>query len=120
MDYNQLKLLYEKIYAISLEIETLTDANQYEDLLPTATRRDKLIQQLEQVKHSLNVTEEEYPDEIKEIVNILKIQELKNMERLELIKAEIKKEMEKTNKENKIISAYAPNIEASSIIDIRE
>lgn len=120
MDYNQLKLLYEKIYAISLEIDTFINTNQHEELLSTVTRRDKLIEQFEQVKNSLNVTEEEYPDNIKEIIEALKIQEIKNLERLELIKAELKKEMERTTKENKLLSAYSPSITTSSIIDIRE
>lgn len=121
MDYNQLKLLYEQIYTISLEIETLINENKHEEIMATATRRDKLLLQLEEVKGSFDATEK-YPDEILELLNALKAQELKNMERLEQIKDEIKKELDKTNKENKILSAYSPSttMETSSIVDIRE
>lgn len=119
MDYNQLKLLYEQIHTISLEIETLINENKYEELMPTITRRDKMITQLEEVRNSFP-NADEYPLEIKEILNTLKNQELKNMERLELSKNEIKTELEKINKENKLISAYSPITMESSMIDIRE
>lgn len=119
MDYNQLKLIYEKIYSMSLEIENLIDTNNYEELLPTVTRRDKLTLQLEDVRKSFPKVED-YPAELQELIATLKAQELKNMERLELLKQGLRKELEKVNKNTKIMSAYAPNTAESSIIDITE
>lgn len=119
MEYNQLKLLYEKIYTISLEIRALIESGHYDDILLTASRKDKLLAQLEEVKNGLP-EENEWPSEIKEMFNKIKLQELENMEKLEAIKGDIKKELEKISKENRLTSTYSPIIQESTIVDIRE
>lgn len=119
MEYNQLRLLCEKIYTISLEIQALIESGQYEDILSTASRKDKLLMQLEEVKNGLP-EENEWPSEIREMFNNLKNQELKNIENLEISKSEIKKELERISKEDRLASAYSQTIQESTIVDIRE
>lgn len=120
MDYSQLKLVYEKIYNISMEIDTLILEHKFEEVPETVDKRDKLMEQLEQAKIALPDFDQ-YPDEIKQLVQKLKEQELKNIERLEVFKTWLRKELEKTTKKSKLVSAYSGlGPKASSLVDVRE
>lgn len=119
MSYKQLELVYEKLYAISLEIKKQIEEKDYNEILSTINKKDMLINQLNQTKKILT-NQSEVPDFIKEMESKLNQQELDNMEKLEKARNELKNELNKLNKDIKLVSAYSQNDGASSIIDITE
>lgn len=119
MDFNQLKLLYEQIYSISMEIESLIDEKKFEELPHSVAKRDKLTELLSEMRKE-DSNNANYPVEIQELIKNLDAQELKNIERLEKIKEELRKELEKTSKSSRLVSAYSQEIVGSNIVDILE
>ena len=118
MDFHQLELIYKKLYAISLEIKEHILNKDYDTILSIIGRKDPLINQLNQTKKTLD--KENIPDFIKNIETKIQKQELENMQNLEKIRDELKKELSKINQDTKILSAYSQNESRSSIIDITE
>lgn len=120
MSYRQMELLYEKIYNISMEINRYIETEDYELILPAVNRREQMSVQLSQMLKQLP-DKQDYPETIKEYMRKLKTQELKNMENLVEIKNKIKFELDKMNKDSKLLAAYIQNdVIDSKMVDITE
>jgi len=118
MKYKQLKLIYEKLYALSLEVKEKIDKKFYHDIMPILQRKNSLLTNLQQTKKILK--EKEYPEFIKELENKLKNQELENIKRLDKLKNELKIKKNKLNKDIKLMSAYSQKEYSPKIVDISE
>ncbi len=119
MDFNQIKLLYEQIFSISLEIENLINEKKFEDLPQTVSKRDKLTELLVQTSKN-NTGLQDYPPELQELIKKLNAQESKNLTRLEAIREGLRKELEQTGKSSRLVSAYSQDIVGSNIVDVTE
>ena len=118
MDFSQLELLYQKLYALSIEIKENIENKDYNNLLPLINRKDPLISNIQQLKKELQSLE--IPQELKELEEKINLQELENIQVLEKNKEEVKYELKKLNKDIRLVSAYSQNENISSIIDIKE
>lgn len=118
MKYKQLKLIYEKLYTLSLEVKNQIDQECYNDIAEVLKRKDSLLANLKQTRQVLK--EKEYPEFIKEIEEKLKKQELSNIKRLQSIRDNLRVEKKKVNKDIKLLSAYSSTDTASKIIDVIE
>ena len=119
MDYNQLKLLYDQIYAISLEIANLIEEKIFDELPQTVSKRDKILELLSEIRKE-NPNTQDYPEEIQDLIKTLEAQEIKNIERLEAIKEALRKELEQTSKSSKLVSAYSQDTTEPSRVNILE
>lgn len=118
MQYKQLQLIYEKLYAISLETSEMFSEKQYDSIIKSLEKKDKLIKKLYQTMKILK--SESIPEHIEELKNKFLNQEQKNIEDLKNIQFSAKIELNKLTKDIKLISAYSQNIHTASMVDIQE
>ena len=120
MQYKQLTLLHQKIYNLSVEIQAAIEKKDYENITISISKREKLTQQLESFKDLMN-DKDSMPQELRELREKLEKIENSNMKNLLAIRDDLKNELEKVNKEAKVVSAYSQeDIIKPNIIDISE
>lgn len=119
MDYRQLKLVYEKLYSTSLEIADIITKAEYNDLETTIRIREDLLKRLNQVRGN-SYNESEFPQEIQDLMQNLEAQDTKNIEVLEKLREEVRLELQKTNQNRKLISAYEQPNTAQNMVDLIE
>lgn len=118
MEYRQLELIYEKLYAISLETNEMINSRQYNNIVKSSEKKNKLISQLQLTIKSLKP--ENLPEHIESLKNKFLNQEKENIENLKTISTSTKVELNKLTKDLKLISAYSQNTNSPSIVDIQE
>lgn len=118
MQYKQLQLIYEKLYAISLEENEMISQKQYASINQTSDRKNKLINQLNQTMKILK--EQSTPDNIEELKNKFINQEKENIENLKNNKITATLELNKLTKDLKLITAYSQKTPSANMVDIQE
>lgn len=114
----QLKLVYEKLCNVSLEINTAIQKQHYHDFPALISRKEQLLKYLKQM-HKQN-KDYKLTQDILVLKNKLEEQELKNIELFKTIKDGVKQELERVIKDAKFQSAYSQHEMESVIVDIRE
>lgn len=117
---SSLKLLYEQLYEISIEIGQLIDRKNYEQLNAYLTVKDDIIAQISILFQDVNV-EQANLSSLESVCEKINTQEQANINALGMIKDSIKKELNKANKKTKVASAYN-NVETKqgNLLDYRQ
>ena len=119
-DLNNLKILYGQLYELSIQIGQLIDRELYNELIAYLNKKDQLLAQSNELVKKL-VNNSVALSELEEICKKIDEQERANINALTLVRDEIKKELHKTSKNTKLVSAYS-GAEAvqGKILDFRE
>ena len=119
-DLNNLKILYGQLYELSIQIGQLIDRELYNELIAYLNKKDQLLAQSNELVKKL-VNNSVDLSELEEICKKIDEQERANINALTLVSEEIKKELHKTSKNTKLVSAYS-GAEAvqGKILDFRE
>ncbi len=119
-DLNNLKILYGQLYELSIQIGQLIDRELYNELIAYLNKKDQLLAQSNELVKKL-VNNSVDLSELEEICKKIDEQERANINALTLVRDEIKKELHKTSKNTKLVSAYS-GAEAvqGKILDFRE
>lgn len=119
-ELNNLEIVYKQIYEISIQIAQLIDRKIYTELITFIKRKEQLYNEagalLEKVQNN-----KENTDSLIEICTKIQNQEKSNIIALNEIRDELKKELNKTSKNTKLISAYSnTELKQGNILDYRQ
>lgn len=119
-ELNNLEIVYKQIYEVSIQIAQLIDRKIYTELITFIKRKEQLYNEagalLEKVQNN-----KENTDSLIEICTKIQNQEKSNIIALNEIRDELKKELNKTSKNTKLISAYSnTELKQGNILDYRQ
>ncbi len=119
-DLNNLKIVYSQLYELSIQIGQLIDRELYNELITYLNKKDQLLAKSNELVKKL-VNDSVDLSELEEICKKIDEQERANINALTLARDQIKKELHKTSKNTKLVSAYS-GAEAvqGKILDFRE
>ena len=119
-DLNNLKIVYSQLYELSIQIGQLIDRELYNELITYLNKKDQLLAKSNELVKKL-VNDSVDLSELEEICKKIDEQERANINELTLERDQIKKELHKTSKNTKLVSAYS-GAEAvqGKILDFRE
>lgn len=117
---SSLKLLYEQLYEISIEIGQLIDRQNYDQLDAYLVVKDNLIAQISILFKEIN-PEQANLSSLEAVCEKINAQEQANINALTMTKDSIKKELNKANKKTKVANAYN-NVETKqgNLLDYRQ
>ncbi len=119
-DLENLKMTYNRLYEISLQIGQLIDRQLYSELVTFMNKKDQILHEagvlIEKLREkNVNV------DSLTEICTKIQNQELANITALTSVKDDIKKELSKATKNTRLISAYSnAEFKQGNILDYRQ
>lgn len=116
----KLKLLYEQLYEISIEIGQLIDRNSYDQLPAYLDIKDNVMSELEEILKEVKLKETDLSS-FEVLCAKIRDQEQANITSLTGLKDTMKKELNKANKKTKLASAYS-NVETKqgNLLDYRQ
>ena len=116
-----LEMIYNKLYELSVQIGQLIDRKIYSELITFMAKKEKLLKEAEIEVKKLQ-GQEFKSDKLKEICIKYQNQEMANIEALKAIKEDIKQELTKTAQSSKLLNAYSPNkeLKQGNILDYRQ
>ena len=119
-DLNNLKIIYGQLYELSIPIGQLIERELYTELITYLNKKDQLLSKSNELVLKLKEQSVDL-SELEEICRKLDEQEKANINALTLVRDKIKKELNKTSKNTKLVSAYS-GAEAvqGKILDFRE
>ena len=119
-DLNNLKIIYGQLYELSIQIGQLIERELYTELITYLNKKDQLLSKSNELVLKLKEQSVDL-SELEEICRKLDEQEKANINALTLVRDKIKKELKKTSKNTKLVSAYS-GAEAvqGKILDFRE
>ncbi len=119
-DLNNLKIIYSQLYELSIQIGQLIDRELYNELMPYLNKKDQLLAKSNELVKKLVESSVDL-SELEDICKKIDGQEKANINALTMARDEIKKELHKTSKNTKLVSAYS-GAEAvqGKILDFRE
>lgn len=119
-DLNNLKIIYGQLYELSIQIGQLIERELYTELITYLNKKDQLLSKSNELVLKLKEQSVDL-SELEEICRKLDEQEKANINSLTLVRDKIKKELNKTSKNTKLVSAYS-GAEAvqGKILDFRE
>lgn len=119
--FDQLKILYKQILAISVEIKKLIDKENYDEILSKETHKTQLINKVNIVRKSFVFTDFEQST-LKKIIGDIQKQEMENLSRIKDLKVETALKLKTLNAKSKITNKYSGDTEPQegSILDFSE
>ncbi|MBS4759087.1 MAG: hypothetical protein KHX03_00100 [Clostridium sp.] len=119
-DLDNLKMTYNRIYEVSLQIGQLIDRKLYSELVTFMNKKDQLLNEAGVLIEKLREKNEDVQS-LTEICTKIQQQEQANIIALTSIRDEIKKELTKASKNTKLISAYSnTELKQGNILDYRQ
>lgn len=120
-DVENLEMIYNKLYELSVQIGQLIDRKLYTELVTFLAKKDKLLKDAEKIVQKLQ-GQNFNTEKLKEICQKYQNQEIANINSLKLVRDDIKKELTKASKDSKLLNAYASNkeIKQGNILDCRQ
>lgn len=120
-DVENLEMIYNKLYELSVQIGQLIDRKLYTELITFLAKKDKLLKEAEKVVQKLQ-GQNFNTENLTEICKKYQNQETINLNSLKLVRDDIKKELTKASKDSKLLNAYASNkeIKQGNILDCRQ
>ena len=104
-DLNNLKIIYGRMYELSIQIGQLIDRELYSELVTYLNKKDQLLQKSNELVKKL-IGQKIDLSELEEICKKIDEQERANINALTLVRDELKKELNKTSKNTKALSAH--------------
>lgn len=119
--FDQLKILYKQILAISVEIKKLIDKENYDEILSKETHKTQLINKVNIVRKSFVFTDFEQST-LKKIIGDIQKQEMENLSRIKDLKVDTALKLKTLNAKSKITNKYSGDTEPQegSILDFSE
>jgi len=118
--FEQLKMYYNQLLNIALEIKDLINSENYNEVMTKLTYREGIIRQVRIMKRYVNFDTEQ-KKEIEDIVDKLKEIEEANIYRLQSEKMQVKKELMVASQTAKLKTLYDPiGGNESQIIDTKD
>ncbi len=120
-DVENLEMIYNKLYELSVQIGQLIDRKLYTELVTFLAKKDKLLKDAEKIVQKLQ-GQNFNTENLTEICKKYQNQETINLNSLKLVRDDIKKELTKASKDSKLLNAYASNkeIKQGNILDCRQ
>jgi len=119
-DLKNLELTYKRIYELSIQIAQLIDRQIYSELITYINKKEQLFNEAGDLLAKVKAKNEDTTSLI-EICEKIQKQEQTNIVMLTSIKDELKKELNKTSKNTKLISAYSNSeLKQGNILDYRQ
>ena len=120
LDLKNLELTYERYYEILLQIKELIERGLYSELAAYISKKEIILQEAKVFADRIRESGEDASD-IAELCKKIHNLEKANLNALTKIKDGIKKELQATNKNTKLIKAYSLiNKQNGSILDFKE
>ncbi len=119
--FDQLKILYKQILATSVEIKNLIERENYDEALSRETHKSQLINKVNFVKNTFDLSDFEQST-LRKVVEDIQKQEMENLENLKTLKDDAAAKLKALNAKSKITNKYSGDIEPQegSILDINE
>lgn len=119
-DLNNLELTYKKIYEVSVQIAQLIDRKIYTELITYMKKKEQLFNEAGILLEKVNQNNED-TSSLVPLCTKIQHQEQSNIVALSNVRDELKKELNLTSKNNKIISAYSnTEFQQGNILDYRQ
>src|SRR5574344_2460457 len=96
-DFDNLKIIYNKIYEVAVQIGQLIDRKIYTELVTFLNKKEQLYKESGALIEKLKTTGEDLSS-LTEICTKIQKQEQSNITALTMVRDEIKKELNKANK----------------------
>ena len=120
LDLDNLEIIYERYYEISLQIKELIERGLYSELAAFISKKEMILQESKILAGRIQQTGED-AGRLTELCNKIRNIEKANIEALMKIRETLKKELHVVNKNTKLINAYALSGKANgSILDFKE
>ncbi len=115
-----LKMTYNRLYEVSLQIGQLIDRKLYSELVTFMNKKEQLLNEAGVLIEKLKQNEEDVQS-LTEICTKIQKQEQANIIALTAVRDEIKKELTKASKNTKLISAYSnAEFKQGNILDYKQ
>jgi hypothetical protein len=119
-DLENLDIIYHKLYEVSIQIGQLIDRKLYNELITFMNKKDQLLNEagvlIEKIKES-----NENAEVLTEICTKIHEQEMANIAALTGVRDIIKKELNKTTTDKKILNAYSnAELKQGNLLDFRQ
>ncbi|CDC21653.1 MAG: hypothetical protein V8R83_01555 [Candidatus Gastranaerophilaceae bacterium] len=120
IDLDNLEMTYKKIYEVSVQIAQLIDRQIYTELVTFMSKKEQLFKEAGNLIEKVKAKNED-TSRLVEICTKIQKQEQENIVALSMVRDEIKKELGKTAKSSKLISAYSnAELKQGNILDYRQ
>lgn len=120
LNLDNLRIIYERYYEISLQIGELIERDLTDELLPFIHQKGQIFKEASVFVEKIRQSGED-ASQLNELCTKIQEQERSNIKKLQEIKLNIKEELKTTAKTNKLISAYsASEFKKGSILDFSE
>ena len=119
-DLTNLELTYKKIYEVSIQIAQLIDRKIYTELVTYIKKKEQLFLEAGELLEKVKAKNEDTACLV-EICTKIQKQEQENIVMLTAVKDDLKKELNKTAQNAKIVSAYSnTELKQGNILDYRQ
>ena len=119
-DLENLKMVYNRLYEVSIQIGQLIDRALYSELVTFMNKKDQLLNEAGVLVEKVRASNEN-TDSLVEICTLFQEQEQANIIALTAVRDEIKKELTKATKNTKLLNAYSKaELKQGNILDYRQ
>ena len=119
-DLENLKMVYNRLYEVSIQIGQLIDRALYSELVTFMNKKDQLLNEAGVLVEKVRASNEN-TDSLVEICTLFQEQEQANIIALTAVRDEIKKELTKATKSTKLLNAYSKSeLKQGNILDYRQ
>ena len=120
LNVDNLEIIYKKIYEISIQIRQLIDRKIYTELVTFINKKEQLFKEAAVLLEKIQENGED-TSRLEELCTMIKNQEQENIMVLTQIRDGIKKELNKTSKNSKLLNAYShAELKQGNILDYRQ
>lgn len=117
---NNLELVYNRFYEVSVQIGELIDRKLYDELITYMSKKDRLLNEASELIQKIKNNNED-TQKIEEICIKIQKQELANITAMTVIRDAVKTELNKTSKSSKLVNAYSnAEFKQGKILDFNE
>ncbi len=120
LDLDNLEIIYERYYEISLQIKELIERGLYSELAAFISKKEMILQESKVLADKIQQTGED-AGRLAELCRKISNVEKFNIEALSKIRDSLKTELQQVNKNTKLMNAYALSGKNNgSILDFKE
>ncbi len=120
LDLDNLEIIYERYYEISLQIKELIERGLYSELAAFISKKECILQESKAIADKIQQTGED-ASRLAELCKKIRNVEKSNLDALIQIRNNLKEELQMVNKNTKLFNAYAISSKKNgNILDIKE
>ena len=120
LDLDNLEIIYQRYYEISLQIKELIERGLYEELAAFISKKEMIFQESKPITERIKETGEDI-SRLTELCDKIRKVEKSNIEALTLVRDKLKGELQTVNKNTKLANAYAFSTKTNgNILDFTE